>query len=71
MNRKIIEVTSSFKCLVSCFSKDGGPQANVKIVLCEGQKNLVKTSMTFNVRSVYFSIKGKSYEWSGNSGYDD
>ena len=31
MNRKIMEIVSSFKFLGSCFSNDEGPQKDVKI----------------------------------------
>ena len=41
INGMIMEVVSSFKCLGSCFSKDGGPQKGVKKRVGEGLKILM------------------------------
>ena len=57
MNEKIMEVMSFFKCLASCFSKDGGVQEDVRIRVGEGLKTFREINMMFSGKSVSLSVK--------------
>ena len=62
MKGESMEVESSLKCLGSCFGKDGGPQEDVKMRVCEGRKTFGELKRPFNVSRLSLVMKRELYE---------
>ena len=61
-NGEMMELVSSFKYSGYYFSKDRGPQEDVKMRVDEGLKVFGAIKIMFNVRSLSFCVKREFYE---------